>query len=257
MLNEVRAGSATFAITPEHYQLEPAARYRDVTEDQAAVAFANARHDCEIATLKGSRLAFATETEEGKGWAEARLKKLTGGERLPARWMHGNPFNFDPTFKLLVIGNHEPELRTVDAAIRRRFRVIEFKHKPANVDPLLEDKLRSEAPGILRWMINGALDWQSEGLIMPKSVRLATDDYLAGQDTFGNWLNECCESGPALRESGGKLRESWEAFAKSNGDDRGSAKGFAAKLKKRHYDLKRESDARYVLGLRLKVANDA
>ena len=85
--------------------------------------------------------------------------------------------------------------------------MIEFKHKPASVDPLLEDKLRSKAPGILRWMINGALDWQSEGLIMPKSVRLATDDYLAGQDTFGNWLNECCESGPALRKSGGKLRE--------------------------------------------------
>ena len=121
----------------------------------------------DIAMLAGARLVSASETEEGVPWAEARLKALTGGDDITARFNRQDNFTFRPIFKLLIIGNYQPVLSNVDDAMRRRFNMIPFVHKPYHKDPQLEANLRNEWPGILRWMINGCLDWQSNGLVRP------------------------------------------------------------------------------------------
>jgi putative DNA primase/helicase len=227
--------------------------YATIVPLEALTASKSPRHETEIALLAGSRLATATETEDGRGWAEARLKQLTGGDMLTARFMHQDYFRFRPTFKLLIIGNYKPELRNVDAAIRRRMNVVEFKHVPPVPDMTLEPKLIAEAPAILRWMINGAVDWQGAGLLCPKSVVDATATYLASQDTFGQWLAECCETDPTFSEPGGELWAAWEAYATSAGELPGSQKGFSGKLQSRGYSTKRTTGARLYVGLRLKI----
>jgi putative DNA primase/helicase len=148
------------------------------------VASKSERHPTDLAMLRGARLVTASETEEGRAWAESRIKQLTGGDPISARFMHQDFFTFRPTFKLTIIGNHRPLLRNVDEAARRRFNLVPFNRVPSQPDPLLEQKLKAEWPGILRWLIKGCLDWQENGLMRPKSVIQATEAYFEDQDLF-------------------------------------------------------------------------
>jgi putative DNA primase/helicase len=84
------------------------------------------RHPTDLAGLRGARLVTATETEEGRRWAESRIKALTGGDRIAARFMRQDFFQYVPQFKLVIAGNHKPGLRSVDKAMRRRFHLIPF-----------------------------------------------------------------------------------------------------------------------------------
>ncbi len=154
------------------------------------------RHSTEIAMLKGARAVFASETEEGRQWAEARIKSITGGDPITARFMRQDNFTFQPQFKPVFAGNHQPGLKNVDEAMRRRFHIIPFTRKPRQVDPMLEFKLRSEGPQILGWCIQGALAWQREGLKRPVAVHQATEAYFEAQDIFGQWIEERCRVEP-------------------------------------------------------------
>ena len=135
------------------------------------------RHPTELARLHGARLVTATETEAGRHWAESRLKELTGGEKIAARFMHRDFFEYLPSFKPVLSGNHKPRLRSVGLAMRRRVNMIPFlvTIPPHERDPELAGKLKAEWPGILQWMVDGCLDWQGRGLDPPLAVTAATD----------------------------------------------------------------------------------
>jgi putative DNA primase/helicase len=165
------------------------------------------RHPTDLAMLRGARLVVSQETEEGRRWAESRIKALTGGDPITARFMRADFFTFSPQFKLVIAGNHKPQLRNVDEAMRRRLHLIPFLQTiPAQRrDPELAERLREEWPGILAWALRGCLAWQSVGLQPPDSVRDATDDYFASEDAIGRWLDECCIVAPALTCSSGDL----------------------------------------------------
>lgn len=150
------------------------------------------RHPTELAMLRGARLVTATETEEGRRWAESLIKSLTGGDPISDRFMRQDFFTFRPVFKLLFAGNHKPTLRIVDEASRRRFNIFPFTRQPSNPDPHLEIRLKAEWPGILRWLIDGALDWQRHGLIHPAVVTDETAEYFDSQDSFGQCLEDRC-----------------------------------------------------------------
>ena len=228
-----------------------------ILKDYAAVAPMAAltetkaeRHETELVILDGKRLVTASETPKGSHWNESRVKQLTGGDAITARRMRQDHYTFEPTHKLLVIGNHPPSLRSVGDAWRRRLRIIGFNHKPERPDTLLDSKLAAEAPGILRWMISGALDWQDSGeLIMPKSVEIATHEFLAGQDLLAPWMSECCEVGP-FRALAKDIRSSWEAYAEANGID---PAGLNENLREKGYTSKRGTGGIWSYhGLRLK-----
>lgn len=199
-------------------------------------------HPTELAMLKGARLVTASETEEGRAWAEARIKALTGGDPITARFMRQDFFTYQPQFKLLFAGNHQPTLSAVDDAMKRRFNMLPFIHKPPKPDHMLEEKLREEAPRILAWALQGCLDWQKHGLGRPESVVAATDEYFADQDVFGEWVTERCELGARLWEQPTPLFKSWVNFAKAAGEDPGTMVSFTSRLKK--MGLKRGKVAR-------------
>ena len=193
------------------------------------------RHSTDIAMLRGARIASASETEHGRPWAEARIKQLTGGDAITARFMRQDNFTFKPTFKLLIVGNHMPRLRNVDDAMRRRFNIAPFVHKPEQPDRQLEVKLRGEWPAILRWAIEGCLDWQKNGLIRPASIKAATGKYFADQDLWTQWLDEECDAEPGNRwkmAGSGELFQSWTNYAKAAGAEAGSRIEFAENLEK-------------------------
>ena len=176
------------------------------------------RHPTDLAMLSGARMVCASETEEGRAWAEVRIKQMTGNDVIAARFMRQDFFEYRPQFKLTVIGNHKPSLRNVDDAVRRRFNIVPFEFRPNPVDPHLEDKLRAEWPGILRWMIEGCLDWQRHGLLRPAIVLDATAEYFAAQDHFGRWLAECCILHGTLSEKPSVLLHSFQQWCQANGE---------------------------------------
>lgn len=192
------------------------------------------RHPTDLAMLRAARLVTAQETEEGRAWAEARIKQMTGGDPVTARFMRQDFFTFTPQFALTIAGNHKPTLKNVDDAARRRFNIVPFLHKPAQPDRQLEDKLREEWPGILGWMIDGCLDWQNNGLVRPKVVVDATAEYFEAQDTIGRWLAERCILAPHLEEKPGRLVADCRTWAVENGEAPPTPAQFRSALERTH-----------------------
>ena len=161
--------------------------YAKTASTSSFTASTTEQHPTDLAGLRGARFVTAIETEDGARWAESKIKSLTGGDKIAARFMRCDFFEFFPEFKLVIAGNHKPALRSVDEAIRRRLHFIPFTVTiPQNKrDPRLGEKLRAELPGILAWAIEGCLAWQREGLNPPLLVREATADYLAAEDAIG------------------------------------------------------------------------
>lgn len=166
-------------------------------------------HLTHVAVLAGARCVTAQETKEGSSWDEGRLKNLTGGDKIRANFMRQNTFEFRPQFSLMISGNFMPKIETVDEAIRRRINVVLFVVKPAAPDNHLKDKLMAEAPGILRWMINGAVMWAKGGLRQPDAVKQATEEYFEGQQPFEHWVDEMCELGQGLEDTTRNLYEGY------------------------------------------------
>jgi len=195
------------------------------------------KHPTDLAMLRGSRLVTAQETESGKRWAEARLKALTGGDAITARFMRQDFFTYMPQFKLLLSGNHRPSLRDVDDAIRRRFHLVPFTETipAAERDLNLPAKLRAEWPGILAWAIRGCLQWQSAGLLPPERVQAATDAYFAAEDTVARWIEECCETGRQHEDTIARLFDSWKQWATTAQEYEGSKKRFSQRLEERGF----------------------
>lgn len=217
--------------------------YAAVASIDTFTASQNDRHPTDLAMLRGARLVTAQETEEGRRWAEARIKAMTGGDPITARFMRQDFFTFEPKFKLLIAGNHRPGLRNVDEAIRRRFNLVPFAVKiPAEKrDKDLPEKLKAEWPGILRWAIDGCLDWQDIGLAPPDAVVVATDEYLKAEDALSLWLDECCVLGGTLQYRCTPLFNSWKAWADAAGEHAGSQKRFSQAMQARGHASVRDS----------------
>ena len=210
------------------------------------------RHATELARLQGARLVTASEPAQGKLWNEARIKLLTGGDKISARFMYQNLFEFEPQLKLVISGNHRPSFRVVNEAIRRRLHLIPFAQSFRKPDRELAEKLKEEAAGILAWMIEGCSDWLRIGLAPPPAVRQATEIYLEAEDTFGEWLKTCCHRVPAGWTGTGPLHGSWAEFAREKGEEPGSEKTFAEQMQQRGYEPKRRNTGRGFLGVVLR-----
>jgi putative DNA primase/helicase len=211
------------------------------------------RHPTDLAGLRGARLVTAVETEEGRRWAESRVKQLTGGDTIAARFMRQDFFDYRPQFKLAIAGNHKPSLRSVDEAIRRRFHMIPFSVTiPADErDPELIDTLKTEWPGILQWLIEGCLEWQRDGLQPPKAVQDATAAYLEAEDGLAAWIDDKCERVPVAWESSTNLFASWTGWAERAGENAGTMKRFVQMLESRGYQPQRKMHGRGFVGIRI------
>ena len=200
------------------------------------------RHPAELAVLRGARMVTAQETDEGRRWAESRIKVLTGGDPITARFMRQDFFTYTPQFKLLIAGNHKPGLRNIDEAIRRRFHLLPFTVRipPQQRDPQLFETLKQEWPAILGWAIGGCLAWQAEGLNPPAAVIDATAEYFDDEDVFGQWLDECCMRDRMAHETTRDLYAAWSSWAQRCGMTPGSEPKFRSALKSRGFEAKRE-----------------
>ena len=227
--------------------------YHHVASMQTFTATKSDSHPTDLAGLVGARLVTAVETEEGKGWAEAKIKQLTGGDKISARFMRQDFFDFTPVFKLIIAGNHKPSLQSVDEAIRRRFHLIPFlvTIPKDERDDTLAEKLKTEWPGILAWMIDGCLAWQRKGLNPPPAVLSATTAYFDAEDVMGAWLVEACFREPDAWGKSTELFRSYKAWAERAGEPPLSSKQFSQKLEARGFRKQHRNTGNVFLGLRV------
>jgi putative DNA primase/helicase len=235
-----------------------AGEYHKVAPIETFTASNNDRHPTELAGLRGARLVTAIETEEGRRWDESKIKALTGGDTISARFMRQDFFEYTPQFKLLIAGNHKPGLRSVDEAIRRRFNLIPFTITipPEERDLELGEKLKAELPGIMAWMIDGCMVWQQQGLNPPEIVTAATAAYLEAEDGVAAWIEECCVRDPNGFATSTELFTSWSDWAGKHGEYVGTVRKLVSALESKGFHPHRKNKARGFLGLRIAPEND-
>ncbi len=213
------------------------------------------RHSTGLAALRGARFVSASEIDAGSSWDEALIKRLTGGDDVAARRMRQDDQTFAPTWKISIVANVPPQLRSVDDAMRRRFLILPLTYRPAEPDRDLPEKLKAEGPGILRWVIEGCLEWQKEGLGIPQAIKDASAEYFAEQDTVGRWLGEACDveaGNVALSAKPTSLLRSYKTYCMAEGLEPLGRPSFLAALKQRGLYKSRTSSDRLWVGLRLK-----
>lgn len=146
----------------------------------------------ELAGLCGIRFALGEENEDGGSLNERLLKSMTGGDRQKGRFHYKPFFEYTPTAKIHLVGNHRPKIVGRDDGIWRRFRLVEWSVKipEERRDLRLDQKIASEFPGILNWMIEGALALGDRGTCPPAAVVVATDRFRQDSDDFGTFLRD-------------------------------------------------------------------
>jgi putative DNA primase/helicase len=208
----------------------------------------------ELARLRGVRFAVTAELEEGKQFGEARVKDLTGADRIVARPLFCDPVEFEPTHKLWMYGNHKPTIRGTDDGIWRRIRLIPFQvtipeHER---DPQLMAKLQDEAEGILAWAVRGCLEWQQVGLSAPAVVTGATDAYRRDSDRLREFIGECCVVTEHARVAKADFYVAYEKWAHAGGERPWSKKKVGEALTGQGYqDGRGTGGTRYWEGLGL------
>lgn len=210
------------------------------------------RHSTEMARLRGARLVTVDETDSAKRWNEKRIKRITGGGKIEARFMRQDDFEFTPQFKLLIAGNHKPQLRGVGKAIQRRIHLVPFTVTihDEDRDDELSQKLEAEYPQILQWMIDGCAKWLEQGLAAPQQVRDATSRYIDGEDVIGEWIEERCDqNGEVARPVAYKNYRSW---IESRGERAWSSKAFKAAIEEKGFEERKSHGTWFVKGLSLR-----
>jgi putative DNA primase/helicase len=189
----------------------------------------------DIARLVGARLVMANETRNGQAMDDLTLKTLVSTERISARFLHQEFFDFWPTHKIWIRGNHKPLIRDETDGAWRRIRLLPFELSidEHSIDPKLDEKLQAELPGILAWAVEGCIEWQRRGLQPPQRIRAASNAYRKDCDFFGDFLDEGYVLDASARISQRQLWGAYRLWCEDNGFRSGSKKQFTRRLEDR------------------------
>jgi putative DNA primase/helicase len=214
-------------------------------------------HPTHVASLFRARMLVAPETTQDDRLDEEMIKNLTGGDTLRARRMREDEWAFQPTWTAFMHSNHRPRIRGTDEGIWRRVRLIPWNVTipPHERDEHLAAKLAAEAPGILNWIIAGALDWHERGLDEPATVLTATDEYRRGEDHLGRFLHDVIDTSDDTRYITAKdLRAAYETWCDDVAESPWKPQGFGRALTERGFDSTRlgSPTVRVWLGMKLR-----
>jgi putative DNA primase/helicase len=216
-------------------------------------------HNADLASMRGLRLAVVHEAESKFRLNSARLKQITGQDTIKVRPLYKDPFDFLPKFKVAIICNKKPDLDAYDDALKRRLKLIPFEHVvPANErDPLLGEKLKAEASGILNFIVEGAQMFFRGEIREPVAVKRATETYIAGQDSVRAFLQDCSVRSPGAMVGKGVLYDTYARYCEDEILAVVSKGQFGAILKSMNYTDTRSGDERQWKGVRLLQSNEA
>ena len=201
------------------------------------------RHTTELAELQGRRLIFSTETGENGELDEEKMKWLTGGERIRARFMRQDNFEFPRTWIVFLVTNYKPAIRGTDEGTWRRIRLVPWEEvlPPDKRMPQEEivKLLLEERDGILQWIVEGLKDWKEDHRWKAEEVLIATEKYREEEDVLREFLNERCEFKRSYSVEVGELYSEYLMWCQENGEDPKSKIEVGKLLRKRGLHQKR------------------
>ena len=211
----------------------------------------------DIMALRGLRLAFASETDDGCRVSPSRVKWLTGKDKLTGRNPHDKyEVQFPPTHTLFLLTNHKPHAPADDFAFWERVLLIPFKlsfvsRRPQNdfervADPLLATKLIPEYPGILAWMVRGSLQYLQRGLDPPPVVKEAVEEYQRDEDILADFVDECCVVGEGFQVGATALYDIFERWWKKNVSKNAPKQKRFGSLMGRRFQRKKDGVYKYI-----------
>lgn len=211
------------------------------------------QHPTGIASLEGARLVLASEIAKGATWNDSLIKELTGDDTITARKMQKDWYSFTPQLTLMIAGNHKPTLNSVGPAMQGRLLLVPFQVQipDEEIDKDLPGKLRKEGPEILRWVIDGALKWQRQGLNPPSKIKNASRTYLKAEDRLQNFLDEAVIISAAETILTKDLYEGYCSWCKDQGVSADRRKDFKYALESKGYYEKRTAKGFEITGLTL------
>ncbi|MGX0166530.1 putative DNA primase/helicase [Staphylococcus capitis] len=206
----------------------------------------------DIARLSKARFVTSSEPNEGFRFDEGLIKQLTGGDKVTARFLYAEEFEYTPKFKIWVSTNHKPIIRGTDDGIWRRLVLIPFDVQipEEKVDKDLKYKLLREAPAILNWMAEGAYMWMQEGLAMPEKLKEASKDYRNEMDVIEQFIEDECKRVDDGKEKANELYELYKQWANNNGNYKMSNKDFGIKMKEK-FKYKKTNSGMFYFGLKI------
>lgn len=209
----------------------------------------------DVARLRGARAAMMNETSQGARFDEAKLKDLTGGDTLTARFLHQEFFDFAPTHRIIIRGNHKPAINGTDEGIWRRLRLVPFTVTiPEDErDHQLLTKLEAELPGILNWALAGCLEWQRDGLKPPAVITDAVKQYREESDTLGRFIDECCQITKLGQVKSSNFYRQYQQFAEHAGERWMQSKELPAEMQRRGFTWKRTKAGGVFEGIKIPV----
>ena len=224
-----------------------------------------ASHTADLMLLRGKRMVWASETDEGRSFGIAKVKWLVGGDTITARPPYGKHFiDFTPSHTMFLLTNSKPHASADDYAFWKRVHlipfVLSFVSNPSNknerkADTDLPEKLKKETSGILAWLVRGCLNWQEKGgLCPPDVVTEATKEYREGEDIIGRFTSDCCELTPEVKVKSADLYHSYRDWCKDNGHMPLSSTKFGKRMGERFE--KKKSNGIHYIGIRLCTAFD-
>lgn len=208
----------------------------------------------DIARLSKARFVTSSEPNEGFRFDEGLIKQITGGDKVTARFLYAEEFEYTPKFKIWVSTNHKPIIRGTDDGIWRRLVLIPFDVQipEEKVDKDLKYKLLREAPAILNWMAEGAYMWMQEGLAMPEKLKEAVQKYRNEMDTLGQFIEDCCKVDKNSSEKVSNLHQAYKTWSNDNLTSTKvlGMKSFSQKMEERFVKESRR-DANYFIGIEI------
>lgn len=217
-------------------------------------------HPTELADLKGKRIVFSVEIGNGDRLDEAKVKDITGGDRIKARYMRQDFFEFDQTWTIFLLCNHKPIITGVDKGIWRRIKLIpwtvsipENQQKPQD---MIISELLKESPAILRWLLEGLADWQRDNYWTAEEVLWATQEYRGEQDRLAGFLSDCCELKQYASVGVAELYDAYCEWCKETDEEPLTKKTFGTYLKDRGYTQTRAPHTRERRWLNIKLKTE-
>lgn len=178
-------------------------------------------HDTIIADLAGARMVFIDETPRGK-INESRVKALVGNEKIRARRVMKDSFEFVARFKLWLAGNNKPKVSETSDGFWRRLDLMPFDVQiPAErrVKGYSEILLKDEGSGILNWCLVGLRNYLERGLEPPSRVFEAGQEYRDEENLTWQFIedNFAVESGERVWHPNKVIRYFYEEWCREQG----------------------------------------
>lgn len=217
-----------------------------------------------LMALQGRRLAWASETNEGRTIDNAAMKDLSGGHILTGRHLNQGQVEWKRTHTLILLTNHRPHVGGGGGGAEwERIKLVKFtesfvsdpdpaKPNEHKKDPTLGDKVdAAELPGVLNWLIAGCLEWRKNGLQPPPEVTDDTKQYKVDEDTLGRFIEDCCVIDKGAKVKSGDLYKAYTEWCYANGDQPMGSRTFGGKIEDRDLKRHRENSWRGFLGIGL------